>query len=64
MNERPDLGSEDEVTSVCFWVAAAIGIGLIRRRHIAARGLSAHLVRMTKLFFSYSHKDENLRNEL
>ncbi len=64
MNEWPKLESQKRAAKDDFWVAAAIGIGLIRRRHIAARGLSAHLVRMTKLFFSYSHKDEDLRNEL
>jgi len=39
MNEWPKLGSQKRAAKDDFWVAAAIGIGLIRRRHIAARGL-------------------------
>jgi hypothetical protein len=68
MNERPILGLVRVWSNERFWVesdtAPEIEMGPIRRRDIAARRLSAHLARMAKLFFSYSHKDEDLRNEL
>lgn len=61
-------GSGWAVLNVRLWVMAtrlpASGIGGMGHQDIAARALSAHRARMAKLLFSYSHKDEDLRNEL
>ena len=44
--------------------ALSIEMAPVRCWDIATWPLTAHLARMAKLFFSYSHKDEDLRDEL